>query len=389
MKSHKEDKIHQSLPKRWVKCEVEEEFFGDDRKRGKMERKLAKAKDRSKYKKTDRPKLEKENTLLEQQYPLSDHLLRGRVLSITPQGFCVEYEGMNFICTLRGSLKKEKNLTKNLVTTGDFVRFEKTTGNEGLIALVEPRRTLLSRADNLSRRKEQLIASNIDQVLITVSVVSPPLKPPIVDRYIIAARKGGMEPVIVVNKIDLLKDEAYDPAFLEQENALFQEFLKAYTQAQIPVVCISATTGQGMNDLKSIMHNKSSVFSGQSGVGKSSLINTIADLDLRTGTIVEKTKKGAHTTTKTQLLPLDFGGWCIDTPGIKSFGIWDLKKDEIEMYFSEIHAIGINCKFPNCSHFHEQECAVMAAVENGEISPLRYESYVVLLETILQEHLRR
>ena len=369
MKDHRKSE-NTDLPKRWVKCDVEEQYFGDERKRGKMERKMAKAKDRSKYKKTDQAKIERETVRQdEQRQALSESLLRGRVISVTPQGFCVEHEGSRWTCTLRGALKKEKNLSKNLVTIGDFVRFEKISDHEGQIAYVEPRHSLLSRADNLSRRKEQLIAANIDQVLITVSVVSPPLKPPIVDRYIIAARKGGMEPVIVVNKIDLLNDPSFDPDFLEDENALFQEFLGAYLKAKIPVVCVSASTGEGMEDLKQAMHNKASVFSGQSGVGKSSLINMVAGLDLRTGTIVEKTKKGAHTTTTAQLLPLEFGGWCIDTPGIKSFGIWDLKKDEVEMYFPEIQNLGVNCKYPDCSHQQEQGCAVLEAVEKGELSP--------------------
>lgn len=388
MKKSKQDDSF--LPKRWVKCDVEADYFGEDRKMGKIERKLAKAKDRSKYKKTDLVKQAvRETARQEDLQSQSESLLRGRVISITPQGFCVDCDGKQFICILKGLLKKEKGLVKNLVVTGDFVRFENTSESEGLISYVEPRHSLLSRADNLSRRKEHLIASNIDQVLITVSVVSPPLKTPIVDRYIIAARKGNMDPIIIVNKIDLLNDPSFDPDFLLQENEMYRLFLDAYAKAEVPVISVSATTGEGIAQLKEAMKDKASVFSGQSGVGKSSLINAVAGLDLRIGTIVEKTKKGAHTTTTAKLLPMDFGGWCIDTPGIKSFGIWDLQKDEIEMYFSEIQNAGQHCKFPDCSHMHEQECAVHAAVENGEISLLRYESYLFLMESLSQEHLRR
>lgn len=389
MKNHPDDLEKSPMPKRWVKCEIEEKYFGDDRKRGKQERKIAKAKDRSKYKKTDQVKRERETLRLQEQKTFDESQLRGRVVSITPQGFCVDHEGTQYVCTIRGALKKEKNLTKNLVTTGDFVRFEKKSDLEGAIIYVEPRHSVLSRADNLSRRKEQLLAANIDQVLITVSVVSPPLKSPIVDRYIIAARKGNMEPIIVVNKIDLLHSTSFDAGFLEEENAHYQAFLDAYTKANIPLISVSAETGEGIESLKQMMQNKSSVFSGQSGVGKSSLINAVTGLRLVTRSIVEKTRKGAHTTTTTQLLPLEFGGWCVDTPGIKSFGVWDLQREDLELYFSEIQSIGLNCKFPDCSHLHEQQCAVLEAVEKGEISLLRYESYQFLKEGLKQIHLRR
>lgn len=371
------------MPKKWVPCEIEAEYFKDDRKTSRMERKMASAKDRSKYKKTDREKHQKSKELHQNIKLSKEELLKGRVLSITPQGFVVEYEGENYVCSLRGLLKKEKTQFKNLITVGDFVLFQKKDNKEGLIAHVEPRHSTLSRADNLSRRQEQLIAANIDQVLITVSVVNPEIKPFLVDRYIIAARKGNMEPVVLVNKVDLLAEAT------SEEKELFYLFIEAYKIAGLPVIPISVISGEGLEALRQVMKDKASVFSGQSGVGKSSLINAITNYDLKTGKIVEKTKKGSHTTTTAQLLPLEFGGWCIDTPGIKSFGIWDLKKEEVEQYFSEIFERGHQCKFPDCSHTHENDCAVLAAVERGEISPLRFASYQSLLEALSQEHLRR
>lgn len=383
MKNDKSDKHGPKLPKRWIGCPIEEEFFGDERKSSKAERKRIIAKDRSKYKKTDLKKQEQQAQAFDPK-----ELERGRVLSIASQGIYVQVGEEIVLCTLRGLLKKDKTQFKNLVTVGDFVFFERDIGGQGLIAQVEPRRTVLSRAENLSRRKEQLIASNIDQVIIVISVVSPALKPPLVDRYIIASQKGGMEPVIVINKIDLLQDTDNDPV-LEEEKALYLAFLDAYKKAGITVIPLSVISGEGTEELKRVMKDKASVFSGQSGVGKSSLINMVTGKALPIGGIVDKTNKGSHTTTTAQLVPLDFGGWCIDTPGIKSFGVWDLSKEEIEHYFPEIFEYGRECRYPDCSHLSEESCAVIKAVEEGKISILRYTSYFSLMESVSSEHFRR
>ncbi len=367
----------------------EEHYDNRFRKEGKSDRKKAIAKDRSKYKKTDKDKYlksieqEKESKLAKQDW------LEGRVLAIHPQGVMVDCEGEMYACVLKGLLKKEKTQHKNLVAVGDFVLFEKTFEHEGIIGHIKPRKSFLSRADNLSRRKEQLIAVNIDQVIITVSIVNPPLKSSIIDRYIIATKKGGMEPIIVINKMDLLQNHEMDPILIEVEQEILQEVIRAYAAVSIPVILVSSLEGQGVEELKEKMKGKASVFSGQSGVGKSSLINAITGLDLRVGEIVERTKKGAHTTTTTQLMPLSFGGWCIDTPGIKSFGVWDLDRDELEGYFTEIHELGLNCKFADCTHTIEEQCAIKEALEKGVLSPLRYDSYQALREGLDEKHLRR
>lgn len=358
----------------------ESHFDNEEKKSSKQTRRLAKANDRSKYKKTDQKMLKK------QAAPTTEGLLKGRVLSIMSQGMIVE-EGANlFTCTLKGVLKKIQGAEKNLVAVGDFVLFEKINETEGIVTYVEERRTTLSRADNLLRRKEQLIAANIDQVLITVSVVQPPLKTFIVDRYIIATEKGGMEPIIVVNKIDLLDDPSIPEEIRSLEKELFEEFVDAYKKVNIKVILVSAEKGYGLDELKETMRDKSSVFSGQSGVGKSSLINAMIGTNLRIGEIVEKTKKGSHTTTTAILMPLECGGFCIDTPGIKSFGLWNLDRTEVEAYFPEIHETGQDCKFPDCSHTHEKQCAVLEAVESGKISKLRFASYLYLLESLGQVH---
>ncbi len=366
----------------------EEEYF-QVRKESRMDRKRAASKDRSKYKKTDQEKYLKNLDIEHQQKLSKQEWLEGRVLTIIPQGIIVDCNGEMIRCVLKGLLKRDRTSAKNLVAVGDIVLFEKTDQGEGIIASVKPRRTVLSRADNLSRRKEQLIAVNIDQVIITASVVNPPIKAPLIDRYIIAAHKGGMEPIIVINKIDLLDSEEEDAVLREQERDFYEELLKAYAAIGIQVIPVSAVQNIGIEALRAAMQGKTSVFSGQSGVGKSSLINRMTGLDLRVGLTVDRTKKGSHTTSITQLIPLEFGGWCVDTPGIKSFGVWDLDKDEVEGYFPEIHACGLNCKFPDCTHTHEDNCAVQQAVEEEQISFIRFLSYQALMESVKEKHVRR
>jgi ribosome biogenesis GTPase len=388
MDENKKSRPYKPLPKQWVGCDIEESFFGDDRKLSKKERKIAAAKDRSKYKKTDRDQSQKQPAALHLVESSEKGLFKGRVLSIKSEGIIVEYQHHLLLCSLRGLLKKEKSQFKNIVTVGDWVLFERKGEKEGIILQIQPRHSILSRADNLSRRKEQLIAANVDQVLITLSVVSPSLKLGLSDRYIIAAQKGNMAPIILFNKMDLLNKSPGDPN-VQKERELFIELATAYRHLKIPVGAVSVATGEGLDELKAIMKDKTSVFSGQSGVGKSSLINKITGLELETKGIVEKTQKGSHTTSSAQLIPLDFGGWCIDTPGIKSFGVWDLSKDEIEQYFTEIFLEGHQCRYPDCAHIHENECAVKKAVEEGRISSLRYMSYFSLIHDIAQEHVRR
>lgn len=370
------------MSKRHFACDVEAEFFGEERKKEKQARRALEAKDRSKFKKTDKEKWLAQWKKEQKRGLEEENFLEGRVLSITPQEIKVAAEDTLYSCQVRGLLKKEMGQEKNLVVVGDFVYFKPLSHFEGSIFHVKERFSLLARADNLSRRKQHLIAANIDQVLITLSLVFPPLKPFLADRYIIAAEKGGMKPILVVNKIDLLKDS-------KEEKESYEAFLKGYSSVDIPLISVSSKTGEGIEELKKVMANKASVFSGQSGVGKSSLINVLTGKDLKVGEPVKKTGKGSQTTTSAELIPLAFGGFCIDTPGIKSFGVWDLERDEIEAYFDEIHSIGQACKFPNCFHSHEKECAVKKALEEGHLSPLRYYSYLNLIETIDEEHLRR
>ncbi|MBN4066812.1 ribosome small subunit-dependent GTPase A [Simkania negevensis] len=356
------------MPQPWD----EEEPF-EDRKDSKKQRKIASKTDRSQYKKTD----EKKRLQRAERPILKEGAKQGRVISIFSQGMVVASEGAELLCVLRGVLKKEVRRIKNIVTVGDIVSFLPTTEGEGVIVSVNERYSVLARAAHGQRRNQQLIAANIDQVLITTSVVSPPLKPSLVDRYIIAAYKGSITPVIVVNKIDLLKSSTQ-----QEEQELFNAFVDSYSQLELAVFPVSAETGEGLDALRQSMHDKASAFAGQSGVGKSSLINQLLDTNLAIGDVIAKTNKGVHTTTTAQLLPIEEGGWCIDTPGIKSFGVWSVDLNDLRSYFLDIQQAGKDCKFPDCTHTHEPDCHVKQAVENQTLSLLRYRSYLKLFKEI-------
>lgn len=345
--------------------DIEESFHAkQDRKTYKKERKIASKLDRSKYKKTDLDKSSPKNLTS------TENQLKGLVLSIISQDIVVDSQGKIFHCTLRGTLKQELHRLKNLITVGDIVYFDEISKECGVIHRIEERKSLLSRKDHGHTRNRQLLAANIDQVLITVSAAYPELKPALIDRYIIASEKGNMKPIILINKIDLLEEEKFKEA-----RPLFELTLKTYQDLGFVVIALSSKTLEGIDQLKEVMKDKISVFSGQSGTGKSSLINLVTGLDLVVGDLTKKTLKGGHTTTSAKLIGLTFGGFCIDTPGIRSFGVWGLEKEEVKEYFEEFITYRFDCKYPNCTHLFEPECAVRQAVALNQISPLRYESY--------------
>lgn len=359
----------------------EESDYFDTSKDSRQERKRAKKKDRSKYKKTD---LEKRPTEIH-----DTSLKLGIVSCIRPQQFFVSHDGTTTICTLRGALKKDTSKRKNLVIVGDYVRFTESEDGTGVIESIAPRKSVLSRADHLSQQKEHLIAANIDQVMIVVSVIDPPLRAAIIDRYLIAAKKGNLTPIIICNKIDLLESDEFDENEREYERQALFEYEQIYKKIGYQFIAVSAKTGENIQAITEAMKDRVTVFSGQSGSGKSSIINCATGLDLKVRQTVQRTRKGAHTTSYAQLYPLAFGGWCIDTPGIKSFGVWDLTESDLRNYFLEINEEASACKFPNCRHRGEPGCAIEQAIEQGRISGLRYDSYLSLLEGLRQEHLRR
>lgn len=346
---------------------LEEEFLSKDRKERKKEKKIAKAKDRSKFKKSDVD--QKKKHLQPKKVP--DRSIEGRVLSISKQSITISTGKEEYSCFLKGALKKERSQDKNLIAVGDLVYFLPMKDHEGQILLIKDRYSFLARED-VSGRKQQLLAVNIDQVFIVTSIVEPPLKPGLIDRYLIASKKGKMHPIILINKLDLLNES-------KEQKKLYEDFLVAYESLGIAIFSISALTEIGISSLKGLMANKTSVFSGQSGVGKSTILNVALNLDLKTGDITSHTHKGSHTTTRAEMIRFSENGYCVDTPGIKTFGIWKLTGKQVQDHFFEITKIGQACKYPDCRHDHEPDCAVKIALEEEKISQIRFDSYKHLM----------
>jgi ribosome biogenesis GTPase len=290
--------------------------------------------------------------------------LRGRVVRVHGLQSVVETDnGRRYRCAVRRLLRTLATEERNIVTAGDHV-WIRSAGEEGLIERVEPRHGLLTRA---SKQREHVIAANVDQVVIVVSLVEPELKPHLIDRYLASAEQGGIAPVVCLNKADLVDPVPYQP------------LVGLYAQLGIPTLLTSATTGQGVDRLRERLHGRQTVFAGQSGVGKSSLLNALQPgLGLRVREVSETTQKGRHTTTTAELLRLDQGGWVFDTPGVRQFQLWDIIPEEVEGFFPEFRPFVPLCAYPDCTHTHEDRCGVKRAVRRRQISASRYTSYLGL-----------
>jgi ribosome biogenesis GTPase len=293
--------------------------------------------------------------------------LPGRVLSVHGLWSMVEAEdGRHFRCAVRRLLRTLSTDERSLVTTGDRVQFRPSGASEGVIERVEPRHGLLTRA---SRGREHVLVANVDQVVIVVSLVEPALKAHLIDRYLVSAEQGGIRPIVCLNKADLVDPAPYQP------------LVGLYSQLGIPTLLTSATTGVGIDRLRTWLRDRQTVFSGQSGVGKSSLLNAIQpELGLRVREVSDVNQKGKHTTTAARLIRLGFGGWVVDTPGVRQFELWDLLPEELEGFFPEMRPFVPLCAYPDCTHTHEDRCAVKRAVLRGQINGGRYHSYRGMFE---------
>jgi len=298
--------------------------------------------------------------------------LFGRVLRVHGLASVVETEdGRQFRCAVRRLLKSLASDERNVVATGDHVWIRPAANDEGFIERVEPRHGLLTRA---SKGREHVLVANVDQVVIVMSLVEPDLKPHLIDRYLVSAEQGGIAPVLCLNKADLV-----DPAAC-------QPIVGLYNQLGIPTLLTSATIGVGIERLRKRLIGRQTVFSGQSGVGKSSLLNAIQPgLGLQVREVSETTQKGKHTTTTAELLRLESGGWVVDTPGIRQFQLWDILPEELEGFFPEFRPFVHLCGYPDCTHTHEDRCAIKAAVLHRQINDRRYTSYLGMFSGRMEE----
>lgn len=315
--------------------------------------------------------------------------LPGRVLRVHGLYSIVQTdEGQQYRCVVRRLLRSLATHERNIVATGDRVWIrpdrdprsanrnppdvlpdsgQRTADSgqrvaESWIERIEPRHGLLTRA---SRGREHVLVANVDQVVFVLSLVEPELKPHLIDRYLASAEQGGIRPILCLNKADLI------------EPARYQSLVGMYCQLGVPALLTSAADGTGIARLREHLRGRETVFSGQSGVGKSSLLNAIQpELDLRVREVSEGTRKGRHTTTAAELIRLDFGGWVVDTPGVRQFQLWDLLPEEMEGFFPEFRPFVPLCGYPDCTHTHEDRCAIKRAVARRQISFSRYTSYL-------------
>ncbi len=294
--------------------------------------------------------------------------LRGTVLSVGGLRSPVEaIDGQIYQCAVRRWLKTVSTDQRHVLAAGDQVMFRPADNNEGIIERIEPRHGILCRT---SRGRQHIMVSNVDRMLIVSSAVEPNLKPNLIDRLLVTAEKAQITPIICINKVDLL-----DPADL-------QPIAGVYGQMGYQVLLISAESGVGVSRLRALVKDRKSVVVGQSGVGKSSLLNALeSGLSLKVRTVSAESEKGRHTTTAAQLIPLSFGGYIVDTPGIRQFQLWDVIPEEVAGYFRDVRPFVSLCRFQDCTHQHESDCAVKNAVADGYLDARRYESYCQIYTT--------
>ena len=295
----------------------------------------------------------------------------GVVVRATGSWYEVLCDGQRINCRIRGKLRLKGVRSTNPVVVGDIVKCESDANGEWVICDILPRRNyIIRRASNLSK-ESHIIAANIDRAMIVVTLIEPVTALEFIDRFLITCEAYKVPATILLAKIDLLADA---PEAVEA-------FHQTYQSAGYEVINISATEGIGLERVKELLEGNVTLISGNSGVGKSTLVGKIdPTLDIRTGEISESFHKGKHTTTFSTMYPIGNNGFIIDTPGIKGFGLIEIDDKELWHYFPEMIATAGECRFYNCTHTHEPGCAVTEAVKEGKIAFSRYESYLKILD---------
>jgi len=284
-------------------------------------------------------------------------------------------------CRIKGKLRMAGIDSTNPVSVGDEIEFEEEDSGKGVIKNILPRKNYIIRKSiNLSKRSH-ILAANIDKVYLLVTLVAPQTTPGFIDRFLVTAEAYHIPVTILFNKIDL-----YEPEDLE----VVENFISIYEDAGYDCRKISATDPATIAFLREEINGNKVMFGGHSGVGKSTLINALdSNLDLKTGTISVQHLAGQHTTTFAEMFELQSGGFVIDTPGIRAFGLIDFDKEDLSHYFPEMREVLRDCKFNNCQHLNEPHCAVKAAVEQGSIHESRYHSYVSMMNSDEDETFRK
>jgi len=294
------------------------------------------------------------------------------VVEVSGDLFRVRLDGATLLCSLRGSLAGQESGFMNAVVVGDRVLVAGDGGGRGVIEKVLPRRGVIARSNPGAEALQRLVAANVDQLLIVASWRSPHLWPELIDRYLITAQRSAIRPLIAVNKIDLA-DGAEE----------VEETVAPYRALGYAVLLTSASSGQGVDALRGQLAGQITALAGLSGVGKSTLLNAVdPGFDLRTGRTNEAKGQGRHTTTQAVMLPLRGGGYVIDTPGIREFGLVGLRRGQLAGFYPEIVAHAARCRFADCSHESEPGCAVREAVEAGAISAMRFDSFLKIRDSL-------
>lgn len=298
---------------------------------------------------------------------------KGLVIKNTGSWYLVKTEDNQLIeCKIKGNFRLKGIRSTNPIAVGDYVKIASNTEGTAFITEIEDRKNyIIRRASNLSKQSH-IIAANLDQCLLIVTVNYPETSTIFIDRFLASAEAYRVPVSLVFNKVD---------RYTEEEQHYLEALINLYTHIGYPCYRVSALNQTGIQELKESLAGKVTLFSGHSGVGKSTLINAILpDQQLRTGEISEYHNKGMHTTTFSEMFPVEGDGYIIDTPGIKGFGTFDMKDEEVGHYFKEIFEMSAQCKYGNCTHRHEPGCAVREAVEKHYISESRYTSYLNILE---------